>query len=62
MAHELEYMPPAPIVERAWEDKAFREALLGAPRGTLRREYGIEIPVSLQIELLEETAEASCPK
>jgi hypothetical protein len=59
MADEQEYILPAPIVARAWEDEAFRAALLRDPRGTLRREYGIEIPVGLQIEILEEKADTS---
>ena len=51
--HELE----AQIVARAWADEGFRERLRSDPRGAVAEVTGVEVPESIEIEVLEETPE-----
>jgi hypothetical protein len=47
----------AKLVERAWGDEGFRERLKADPHATVAEETGITVPASVEIEVLEETAE-----
>ena len=43
------------ISERAARDEAFRQELMTDPKEALGREYGIRIPESLELKVLETT-------
>jgi hypothetical protein len=43
------------VTERAARDPEFRRTLMADPRGTLQREFGIEMPENVQISVLEES-------
>ncbi len=43
------------LIERAWKDEAFREALIRDPKGTLAREFSAEFPDQVEIEVVTET-------
>lgn len=44
------------LIERAWEDEAFKQELLSNPKAVYARESGQETPKELEIEVLQETA------
>jgi hypothetical protein len=43
-------------MERAASDETFRQALLRDPKGTVRREFGVEIPANLNMHILQNDA------
>jgi hypothetical protein len=43
------------VIARARTDAAFRADLLADPRQTVRRVYGIELPASIELRVVEET-------
>lgn len=43
------------IIERAWEDETFRQALIEDPKGTIAAEYGTRFPDDVDLEVVEET-------
>lgn len=43
------------IILKAWEDEAFKRALLQDPRGCLESELGMKLPDGLQIFIHEQT-------
>ena len=43
------------LIERATGDQAFRRELLANPKGTLEREYGVQIPADREITVVEDT-------
>jgi hypothetical protein len=45
----------APVIARAWQDEAYRKELVANPKGVLRKEFGVELPEGLAIEVLEES-------
>jgi hypothetical protein len=45
----------APIIAKAWQDEAYRKELVANPKGMLQKEFGVELPESLNIEVLEES-------
>jgi hypothetical protein len=47
----------AKIVARAWGDEGFRDRLKADPRSAVDEETGIDLPESIEIEVLEETPE-----
>lgn len=44
------------LIERAWEDEAFKQELLSNPKAVYARESGQEMPNDLEIEVLQETS------
>ena len=48
------------LTMKAWEDDAFRKEFLANPRKVLAKEFGQEVPTSLNIEVVEETANKIC--
>jgi hypothetical protein len=44
------------LITRAWEDTAFREALIEDPREVMT-ELGVNLPSNLKVKVLEETAD-----
>jgi hypothetical protein len=45
----------AELARRAWEDEAFRRALVADPKGTLARELGVRVAEGATLTVLEET-------
>ena len=45
----------ARLVLKAWQDEAFRQALLRDPKAVLERETGTKLPDRVQVKVLEET-------
>lgn len=45
----------AQVLERAAIDPQFREQLKADPRGTVSRDFGVQIPPDITVEVLEET-------
>jgi Nitrile hydratase, alpha chain len=45
------------LIEKAWKDDAFRQALLTDPRGALERELGAKLPAGVQVKVLAESAD-----
>ena len=43
------------LIERAWEDDAFRTALIADPKGTIASEYGTRFPEELDLVVVEES-------
>lgn len=44
------------LIQRAWEDEAFKQELLTNPKAVFARELGEELPKDIKIEVLQETA------
>jgi hypothetical protein len=45
------------LIEKAWKDAAFRQALLTDPQGALERELGGQLPAGVQVKVLQESAD-----
>jgi hypothetical protein len=45
------------LIEKAWKDNAFRQALLTDPRGAVEKALGGKLPAGLQVKVLAETAD-----
>jgi hypothetical protein len=43
------------IIEKAWEDAAFKKQLLADPKSAIQEAFGIAIPDSIELKALEET-------
>jgi Nitrile hydratase, alpha chain len=43
------------LIEKAWKDDAFRQALLTDPREAVERELGAKLPGGIQVKVLAET-------
>jgi len=43
------------IIQRAWEDQAFKEKLLTDPKGTIEAELGVTLPEEIEIFIHEQT-------
>jgi len=50
----------ARLVTKAWEDEAFKHALLKEPKAAIGRELGVELPDELEIDVVEESANRMC--
>ncbi len=46
------------IIAKAWEDEAFKQALLDNPRKTIEEALGIEMPAGVEIFIHEQTPTA----
>ena len=44
------------LIEKSEQDPAFRRRLLAQPRETLEKEFGIAVPASVNLQVIEETA------
>ena len=44
------------LIERAWEDEAFKQELFSTPKAVYTTELGQELPGDIEIEVVEETA------
>jgi hypothetical protein len=45
------------LIEKAWKDDAFRQALRTDPQGVVERELGGQLPAGLQVKVLAESAD-----
>jgi Nitrile hydratase, alpha chain len=45
------------LIEKAWKDDAFRQALRTDPRGAVEKALGSKLPAGLQVKVLEETGD-----
>ena len=43
------------LTEQAMQDPAFRRDLMRDPKGVVRREFGLDIPPTIELTVLEET-------
>ncbi|MFS0519415.1 NHLP leader peptide family RiPP precursor [Nostoc sp. UIC 10607] len=50
--HEFE----SKLIAKTWQDEAFKQELISDPKAVYARELGQEIPESLKIQVLEESA------
>ena len=46
----------AHIIAKAWKDKAYKQELLTNPQAVLSREFGVEFPQEVKIQVLEENS------
>ncbi|WP_172251821.1 NHLP leader peptide family RiPP precursor [Saccharibacillus deserti] len=44
------------VIQKAWEDPAFRASLLADPKTALREAFGIELPDHIRLTAVEESA------
>ncbi|WP_183562281.1 NHLP leader peptide family RiPP precursor [Paenibacillus endophyticus] len=44
------------IIQKAWEDAEFKKQLLADPKAAVKEAFGIDIPDSIEVEVVEETA------
>jgi hypothetical protein len=47
----------ARLIEKAWKNDTFRQALVTDPRGAVERELGGQLPAGLQVKVLQESAD-----
>jgi Nitrile hydratase, alpha chain len=45
------------LIEKAWKDDAFRQALVTDPQGAVERELGAKLPAGVQVKVLAESAD-----
>ena len=45
------------LIQRSLEDETFRQRLLDDPKGTIQQELGSRMPESVEVRVVEETAE-----
>ena len=45
------------LVQRSLEDESFRQRLLDDPKGTIEQELGSGLPESIEVRVVEESAE-----
>lgn len=45
----------AQVIERAGKDPQFRDQLKQDPHGTVSRDFGVQVPQDITLEILEET-------
>ncbi|MWC27844.1 NHLP leader peptide family RiPP precursor [Paenibacillus sp. MMS18-CY102] len=43
------------LIQKAWEDEAFKQLLLSDPNAALKDAFGIDVPANLKLKALEET-------
>lgn len=44
------------IIQKAWEDAEFKNQLLANPKAAVKDAFGIEVPDTIELEAVEETA------
>lgn len=49
----------AQLIERATRDPSFRKELMADPRGVIRREFGVDVPDSVDIQVVEDSPTTS---
>ncbi|MBP1963748.1 NHLP leader peptide family RiPP precursor [Paenibacillus aceris] len=46
----------ARIIQKAWEDEAFKNQLLADPKAALKQTFGITLPDDMKVRAVEETS------
>ncbi|NOU69563.1 NHLP leader peptide family natural product precursor [Paenibacillus sp. LMG 31461] len=46
----------AQIIQKAWEDEAFKQQLLANPRAALKQAFNITLPEDIKVKAVEETS------
>lgn len=46
----------ARIIQKAWEDEAFKNQLLADPKAALKQAFGITLPDDMKVRAVEETS------
>lgn len=44
------------VIQKAWEDEAFKQQLLTNPKAALKEAFGIEVPDSIELEVVEDSS------
>ncbi len=44
----------ARIIAKAWKDEAYKQELLSNPKAVIEREFGVEFPADVKVQILEE--------
>jgi hypothetical protein len=43
----------APLIAKAWQDEAYRKEFVANPKGVIQKEFGVDLPKSIAIEVVE---------
>ncbi len=46
----------AQIIQKAWEDEAFKNQLIANPKAALKQAFGISLPDDIKVKAVEETS------
>ncbi|MCW5315516.1 NHLP leader peptide family natural product precursor [Nostoc sp. KVJ3] len=46
----------ARIIAKAWKDEAYKQELLNNPKAAIEREFGVEFPADVNVQVLEENS------
>ncbi|CAN7350927.1 MULTISPECIES: NHLP leader peptide family RiPP precursor [unclassified Paenibacillus] len=46
----------AKIIQKAWEDEAFKQQLLANPKAALKQAFNITLPDDIKVKAVEETS------
>ncbi|MCY9663628.1 NHLP leader peptide family RiPP precursor [Paenibacillus alginolyticus] len=44
------------IIQKAWEDEAFKNQLIANPKAALKQAFGITLPDDIKVKAVEETS------
>ncbi len=47
----------AELIEKAWKDETFRQDLIENPKEAVSREFGLNFPDSISLQVVEESAD-----
>jgi len=45
------------IIQKAWEDAEFKKQLIANPKEAVKEAFGIEVPDTIEVEVVEESAD-----
>ncbi|MCA0756646.1 NHLP leader peptide family RiPP precursor [Paenibacillus sp. N4] len=45
------------IIQKAWEDAEFKKQLLANPKAAVKDAFGVDVPDSIKVDVLEESAD-----
>ena len=54
-ASKTREMVEGELAVKAWKDEAFMKALKANPKAAIAKEYGMQIPDNIEVEVIEET-------
>jgi hypothetical protein len=43
------------IIKKAWAEPAFKQSLLNDPKKAIKEAFGVEIPVNIELKVVEES-------
>jgi hypothetical protein len=47
----------AQVIAKAWADESFKKALVSSPRSAVENEFGIKLPASVNVRVVEESTD-----